>query len=132
MQLSSKIKPVSIYDVSALNHELIEHNVEVGIPQEGYQMFQVDPSAIDIMLYVGAGFFASGVGIDVFRETAKLILKTIWDRVTKTKNGPTPMSVTFEGKSGPITITNVPKEQQDKVIDALVCYITNEKRDTSN
>lgn len=113
-------------DVEALNNDLKEHEVEVGIPQEAYRMFQINPDAIDIIFYVGAGFLASGIGIDIFRETAKLALKTIWDRVVVMKKAPASMSVTFEGKNEGFTVTNITdKEQQDKMIDALINKITN-------
>jgi hypothetical protein len=116
----------NVDDVNAINDELKEYEIEVGIPKRGAGMFPLDNDTISIMIFVGSGFIASGGDLVLLREKMKKLLETAWGILLKSINRPTPMSVIFQGKEKTAMVTGITdKDQQNKMIDAIVQAITN-------
>jgi hypothetical protein len=128
MKISAVINADSINteDIKALNEALKVYDIEIGIPKKGTGMFPIDSNLISIMFFVGSGFIASGGDLELLREKMKQLLVTAWSVLFKSISRPTPMSVIFQGKEKTTIVTGVTdKEQQNKMIDAIVHEITN-------
>lgn len=127
MKISAIINAQSLKleDVDALNNKLKEFAIEVGVPKKGTRMFPLDNDIISIMIFVGSGFIASGGDVGLLRDKIKKLLETAWSSLYKNISRPTPMSVSFQGNEKTITASGVTdKEQQNKLIDAIVHAIT--------
>jgi len=129
MKISAIINAQSLKseDVDTLNEKLNEYAIEVGVPKRGTNMFPVDNDIISIMIFVGSGFIAFGGNVELLRDKIKKLLETAWSSLFKSISHPTPMSVSFQGNEKTVTVTGVmDKEQQNRMIDAIVKTITNE------
>jgi len=74
---------------------------------------------------IGSGFIASGGDLELLRDNMKQLLGTVWGTLLKSITCPTPMSVIFQGKEKTTMVTGITdKEQQNKMIDAIVEVIT--------
>lgn len=127
MKISAIInaRSLSAEDVKTLNDELKEFEIEIGIPKKGTGMFPIESDIVNIIIFVGAGFIASGGSIELLRIKMKKLLETAWGILFKLINHPTPMSVTFQGNEKTVIVNGVTdKEQQSKLIGAVVEAIT--------
>ncbi|MCL2047911.1 MAG: hypothetical protein FWG87_04200 [Defluviitaleaceae bacterium] len=112
-------------DADALNGELKNYEIEVGVPKKATLMFPVDNDIITILIFAGSGFIASGGNLELLRDKIKKLIEAAWISLFKSISRPTPMSVSFQGNEKTVTVTGLTdKEQQNKMIDAIVKAIT--------
>ena len=116
--------PFTPEDIAALNNELSEHEIEVGVSEKGKRLSPPGSDIISFVIYVTAGFFNSGGDIDLLATKIKWLVKLTSKYLSKLVPPKTPARFTYKDRVKEITFEGFSDSQGDTLADAIAYALT--------